>query len=276
MNYTVREVKDMADYRAIPQGYMTVGEVAKKMGVSVRTLQYYDREGLFRPSAASEGGRRLYTDKDIIRLHQILSLKSLGFSLDEIKNRLTSVETPEEVAAALTEQGEAIRAQMDALAESLRDIERLKTEVLKMQSVDFRKYADIIVNLQMRNDNYWLIKYFDDDTLDDLRGRFDRESGLSFIGKFNALRDRAVEYADAGVAPESARGQAFAKEFWQLIAEFTGGDMRMLPQLMKMGKINTDNAEWQRKQEKLNAFLEPALEVYFRNAGANPFEVNDD
>ena len=50
----------------------------------------------------------------------------------------------------------------------------------------------------------------------------------------------------------------------------------MLPQLMKMGKINTDNAEWQRKQEKLNAFLEPALEVYFRNAGANPFEVNDD
>ena len=85
----------MADYRAIPQGYMTVGEVAKKMGVTVRTLQYYDREGLFCPSAVSEGGRRLYTDKDIIKLHQILSLKSLGFSIDEIKNRLTSIDTPD-------------------------------------------------------------------------------------------------------------------------------------------------------------------------------------
>lgn len=36
----------MEKYRAIPQGYMTVGEVAKKMDVTVRTLQYYDREGL--------------------------------------------------------------------------------------------------------------------------------------------------------------------------------------------------------------------------------------
>ena len=80
----------MAKYRAIPQGFMTVGEVAKKMGVTVRTLQYYDKEGLLSPSAESEGGRRLYTDKDLITLHQIISLKSLGFSLDDIKERLIS------------------------------------------------------------------------------------------------------------------------------------------------------------------------------------------
>ena len=75
----------MEKSKAIPQGYMTVGEVAKKMGVTVRTLQYYDREGLFSPSAESEGGRRLYTDKDVVKLHQILSLKHLGFSLSDIK-----------------------------------------------------------------------------------------------------------------------------------------------------------------------------------------------
>ena len=69
----------MEKSKAIPQGYMTVGEVAKKMGVTVRTLQYYDREGLFSPSAESEGGRRLYTDKDVVKLHQILSLK---YSID--------------------------------------------------------------------------------------------------------------------------------------------------------------------------------------------------
>lgn len=38
------------------QGYMTVGEVAKKMDVTVRALQYYDREGLLSPSSLSEGG----------------------------------------------------------------------------------------------------------------------------------------------------------------------------------------------------------------------------
>ena len=64
----------MEKHKAIPHGYMTVGEVAKKMDVTVRTLQHYDREGLLSPSAISEGGRRLYTDKDIVKLHQILSL----------------------------------------------------------------------------------------------------------------------------------------------------------------------------------------------------------
>ena len=73
----------MDQHKAIPQGYMTIGEVAKKMNVTVRTLQYYDREGLLSPSAISEGGRRLYTDKDIVTLHQILSLKHLGFTLND-------------------------------------------------------------------------------------------------------------------------------------------------------------------------------------------------
>ena len=200
----------------------------------------------------------------------------MGFSIDEIKNKLTSIDTPDEVAAALTEQSKAIRAQIETFTQSLHDIETLKTEVLKMQSVDFKKYADIIVNLQMRNDNYWLIKYFDDNTLDYLRERFDKESGLAFINKFNSLHDRAVQYSSEGIAPESAQGQEFAKEFWRLITEFTGGDMSMLPQLMKMGEINTDNTDWQQKQEKLNAFLGPALETYFNNLGMNPFEVKND
>ena len=46
---------EMEKYRAIPEGYMTVGEAAKRMGVTVRTLQHYDREGLLSPSALSEG-----------------------------------------------------------------------------------------------------------------------------------------------------------------------------------------------------------------------------
>lgn len=71
--------------KSIPQGFMTIGELAKKMGTTVRTLQYYDKEGLLTPTGESEGGRRLYTHKDMIQLHQIQSLKSLGFSLKDIK-----------------------------------------------------------------------------------------------------------------------------------------------------------------------------------------------
>ncbi len=171
----------MAKYRAIPAGFMTIGEVAKKMGVTVRTLQYYDKEKLLSPSAESEGGRRLYTDKDLIILHQIMSLKSLGFSLDDIKQRLTFLETPADVANALAEQADVIRKQIERLTVSLTAIEQLKTEVLQMKTVNFKTYADIIVNLQMKNDSYYLIKRFDDDTLDHIRSQFDKESGLDFI-----------------------------------------------------------------------------------------------
>lgn len=127
----------MENQRAIPQGYMTTGELAKRMGVTVRTLQHYDREGLLAPSCISEGGRRLYMNKDVVKLHQILSLKHLGFSLSDIKSRLISLDKPAEVADILTEQAAIVQKKIEALSESLNALETLREEVLRMQSVDF-------------------------------------------------------------------------------------------------------------------------------------------
>lgn len=262
----------MKQTKGIPRQYMTVGEIAKKMGVTVRTLQYYDREGLLSPSAESEGGRRLYTDRDAIRLHQILSLKHLGFSLDDIKNRLIPLDTPADVAQVLAEQAAAMREKIEALSESLKEIEALRAEVLQMQSVDFKKYADIIVNLQMKNDFYWLIKHFDDQTLDHIRGRFDRESGLAFMNGFTRLQDEAVQLQNDGVPPEGERGRAFAKAFWEMVMEFTGGDMGMLPKLMEIGRFEGQDNEWTQRQATANAFIEPALSAYFETMGVNPLQ----
>ncbi len=262
----------MARYRAIPQGFMTVGEMAKKMGVTVRTLQYYDKEGLLSPSAESEGGRRLYTDKDLITLHQIISLKSLGFSLDDIKKRLISLETPTDVANALTEQADDIRQKIEQLKASLSAIEQLKAEVLQMQTVNFNKYADIIVNLQMENDFYYLIKRFDNDTLDHIRSKFDKESGLDFMDRFNRLSDEIVQLQKENVPPDSGKCQQAVKEYWGLIMEFTNGDMSMLPKLMEIGNIDTATNAWEERQKIVNDYLEPALQVYFSRLGTNPFE----
>ncbi len=262
----------MAKYRAIPQGFMTVGEVAKKMGVTVRTLQYYDKEGLLSPSAESEGGRRLYTDKDLVTLHQIISLKSLGFSLDDIKGRLISLETPADIANALTEQADDIRQKIEQLKVSLSAIEQLKAEVLQMQTVNFKKYADIIVNLQMKNDSYYLIKRFDDDTLDHIRSQFDKESGLDFMDRFNRLSDEIVQLQKENVPPESEKCQQVVKEYWGLIMEFTNGDMSMLPKLMEVGNIDTATNAWEERQKIVNDYIDPALQVYFSRLGTNPFE----
>ena len=262
----------MAKYRAIPEGFMTVGELAKKMGVTIRTLQYYDKEGLLSPSAESEGGRRLYTDKDIVLLHQILSLKSLGFSLKDIKSRLISLKTPDDVAKALTEQADVLRKNIEQLKDSLIAIEQLKVEVLQIQTVNFKKYADIIVNLQMKNDSYSLIKRFDDDTLDQIRSRFDKKSGLDFMDRLNRLSDQIVELQKENIPAESEQSQQVVQEYWSLIMEFTNGDMSMLPKLMEVGNIDTASNAWEEKQKIVNDYLGTALQVYFSRLGTNPLE----
>ncbi len=266
----------MAKYKAIPQGYMTVGEVAKKMGVTVRALQYYDHEGFFSPSCISEGGRRLYSDKDIVKLHQILTLKSLGFSFDEIKNRLIVVDTPQKAIAALTEQGSSIQTQIDILTQSLQAIHLLKKEIEQMQTVDFSKYADIIINLQMGNKCYGLIKYFDETMLDYCHKKFDKETGVAFINRFNTVFNKIEQCMKSGIAPDSEQGQMIAKEFWQFIREFTGGDMSMLPKMMNLANLQTNDSAYYNIQNALNGFIEPALGVYFSNLGINPFEVKDE
>ncbi len=179
----------MTKYKAIPPGYITVGELAKKMNTTVRALQYYDREGVLSPSGISEGGRRLYTSKDIVALHQILSMKSLGFSLSDIKDRLVSLETPEDVAVALAEQAKAIREKIASLSDTLDTVEKLREETLRMQTVDFSKYAAIVVNLQMKNEFYGLIKHFDEKMLNHLQLRFDMESGTAVQKTLSRLID---------------------------------------------------------------------------------------
>ena len=65
--------------------YMTTGKFAKMANVSERTIRYYDVQGLLKPSIVMENGYRGYSEEDFARLQRIISLKQLGFSLDEIK-----------------------------------------------------------------------------------------------------------------------------------------------------------------------------------------------
>src|SRR5947209_1613797 len=67
---------------------LKVGELARRTGLTVRTLHHYDEIGLLRPSLHTESGHRLYTAGDVARLQQVLSLRQLGFSLEEVRGCL--------------------------------------------------------------------------------------------------------------------------------------------------------------------------------------------
>jgi DNA-binding transcriptional MerR regulator len=69
----------------MPREALKVGELARRTGLTIRTLHHYDAIGLLRPSLHTEAGHRLYTAGDIARLQQVLSLRQLGFSLEEVR-----------------------------------------------------------------------------------------------------------------------------------------------------------------------------------------------
>jgi MerR family transcriptional regulator, copper efflux regulator len=122
-----------------------IGEVAERVGLSLRTVRHYDEAGLVVPSGRTAGGFRLYTDYDIDRLALIKRVKSLGFTLEEmrellgLRDRLVSTATTapeycvlldrlEGYATAATERCESLRKQLmhaDAFADTLRrEVER--------------------------------------------------------------------------------------------------------------------------------------------------------
>lgn len=67
-------------------GYYSSGEFAKMAHLTVRTIRFYDKQNILKPSYVNDSGARFYTDEDFARLQQILLLKYLGFSLEDIRN----------------------------------------------------------------------------------------------------------------------------------------------------------------------------------------------
>lgn len=119
---------------------MTVREVSKLTGVSIRTLHYYDEIGLLAPSEITEAGYRLYDDEALYRLQLILLFKAMEFPLKEIKDILARPDS--ERNAALTQQItllEMKREHLDNLITLARGIKAIGVRNLDFTAFDTRK-----------------------------------------------------------------------------------------------------------------------------------------
>ena len=255
--------------------FLTVGELASLMGTTVRTLQYYDQEGLLKPTAKSEGGRRLYSSKDVVKLHQILSFKYLGFSLEEIRNRLFTLDTPQEVAAALEQQKRAIQEEIANLQEALQAVHKLQAEVLAGQEVNFTSYAEIIEFLKTGNQGYWVWTHMKEPLREHIRERFgnDAEAGLKIYEAYQEMLEEAVILKRSGETADSLKSQELAGRWWNMILEFTGGDLNLLPQMADFNKAKENwNNEMAEKHKEVDEFMNAALSCYLEGAFGEDLE----
>lgn len=102
-----------------------IGTVADQVGLSLRTIRYYEEIGLVTPSGRTDGGFRLYTDSDIDRLRLVKALKPVGMSLETMEELLSRADT----LAACTDSGTGVKEAADAFDEILSTAHRKCNEL---------------------------------------------------------------------------------------------------------------------------------------------------
>ncbi len=121
----------------------TTGEIAKLTGVSVRTVQFYDRKGILPPSQLSEGGRRLYSQEDLGKLQRICLWKTMGLSLEAIKGILESQNADKVLELLLEQQAKALEEDIQDRQQQLRSIRALEENLKSAEKIPVNSISDM-------------------------------------------------------------------------------------------------------------------------------------
>ena len=124
---------------------MTSGEIAKKTGVSQKTVRLYDEKGLLKPSGYSEGNYRLYDKEALAVLEKIIALKQIGFSLEEIHDNLAA-EREVDITEVLTRQLRSLEARRYEIEKAIASITSV---LLRETEPDWDSVAEIVKTMQM-------------------------------------------------------------------------------------------------------------------------------
>jgi MerR family transcriptional regulator, thiopeptide resistance regulator len=221
------------------KGLFQAREFAERAGVTVRTLHHYDRLGLLKPSRYTEAGYRLYGERDLMRLQQIVMLKFIGLSLKEIAELLERREL--DLRMTLSLQRRAAEEKRRHLEKVIQALERAEQAMASTDELDWETFKQIIEVINMQNDMEWMKKYYTEEQLAELAERGTPEVLEKGQRDWAALI-KDVETAMAeGVDPQSERAQALAKRWSDLIEAFTGGNPGIRESLTK---LYADQANW--------------------------------
>lgn len=125
-------------------GYYSSGEFARMAGVTLRTIRYYDKQNILKPSLVSEAGARFYTDEDFARLQQILLLKYLGFSLDDIREMTVADSDYHFMLDSLKIQLKLVQDRIEQMQLVEQAIKDTTESIQEEHTVDWSRMLDLI------------------------------------------------------------------------------------------------------------------------------------
>ena len=238
---------------------MTVNEVSRITGLSVRTLQYYDKIGLLIPSGHTEAGYRLYDDTALEKLQQIMLFRELEFPLKEIKEIISDPDFDRE--KALGQQIELLKLRREHLDGLINFAERIQKKGVK--TMDFKAFDTAKLDeYTKRAKEQWrgTAEYKEIEQKREKRSEVDNASlaakTMEYFVKFGEMRDR--DPADSEVQAQVKRLQEFfCENYYNCTNEILSG----------LGKMYAAGGEFTDNIDKAGGagtaeFVSRAIEIY--------------
>jgi len=236
----------------------TVGEIAKSTGLTVRTLQHYDNIGILPTSGRTESGRRYYTKKDLLRLEQIVFYKSLGISLQEIKEKLIDSPTPQVLEQMLSGHMDILLRKISSLKTVMSIIDISLEEIHAGNTLPWETLTHLISAMEGSSLKDWESYEFDSRLFDSPEMKSITATGAMDI--YLSIRSLLVEAAmlsNVGRNPKDPIAQALAKRWWELIMNMTRGEQSIVN---AFDAVNKNRDEWPETDRKLYQIAEPFME----------------
>lgn len=201
-----------------------VGDLAEMTGVTVRALRHYDQVGLVRPEGHTEGGQRLYSEDDVLRLQHVIALRYLGFPLGQIRDLLERDDF--DMVASLS-------AQKQALTDRIAELERARdavTELLNDRMATGRwsaklvAMASLVIRQNVKDRGNTLEKYYTKEQMaqfEELGEKIGENKRKEIEGKWAELMAEVREAMARDADPASPEVQPLVRRWDELRAEMT-------------------------------------------------------
>lgn len=198
----------------------TIGEFSQRTGTSKRTLHYYDEIGILRPKKHPSSGHRIYTDQDVLALQKIVSLKLLGYSLDQICTLMKESHFDLSLNETLQAHKKALNEKKEQIEAALKAINRTITLLDEEGEVDSAILMSLINNIQTEKEQrQWLSQYTSEEFIDKLFNKHEEEmveldkKSIIFFKEVKRLVGRPVDEPEV---------QALIDQYMQTTLAFVG------------------------------------------------------
>ncbi len=209
-----------------------VKELSKLTHISVQTLHHYDRIGLLKPSLRLANGYRVYSEKDLSKLQQIISLKFFGFELSQINDLLS---TDIDLIDHLSTQSQLLEEKAQSMLEASQTLKIIVSNCSHDKPITWETIVQLIeiYRVTQQLEKTWVGKVFNQDELS-LYARFEQELKTRFteseITQFEKERADIIDEIDANLdkEPSSDFGFNLAKRGMDWSHKFYGTKYRSL------------------------------------------------